>query len=101
MFHHTSAQVKRVSVVEDDTGVELLSRPQRSASLKYNNTTSKDQKEAQRLRKWKWGSITVDILCILLVVPFLFLIIFCVEKHNKTVDESELNRMNQGLWAVR
>ncbi|KAJ5734071.1 hypothetical protein N7493_002857 [Penicillium malachiteum] len=99
MFHHNSAQVKGVYVVEDGTGVELLSRPQRSASLKYNNTRSKDQKEPERLRKWKWGSITVDILCILLVVPFLFLVIFCAEKHKKTVDESELNRMNQGLWA--
>ncbi|KAJ6015863.1 hypothetical protein N7540_010454 [Penicillium herquei] len=99
MFHHQSAQVKRVSVVQDDTEVELLSRPQRSASLKYNNTPSKDQKKPERLRKWKWGSITVDILCILLVVPFLFLVIFCAQKHNNTVDESELNRMNQGLWA--
>ncbi|KAJ5109428.1 hypothetical protein N7456_006103 [Penicillium angulare] len=101
-MQHIPEHEERISEVRDDAEFELLSLPaQRSADprLGPNDLTGPETEHPQRLRQWKRGSITVDILGVLLVIPFLFLIIYCASKHKKTVDEVLLNRMNQGLWV--
>lgn len=86
----------------DPSEIELLSLPGEpfSAGPVNNEPGSSLPARSQRLRQWKWDSITIDVLGVLLVVPFLALIIFCASKEGKPVDEVELNRMNQGLWIV-
>ncbi|KAJ5902599.1 hypothetical protein N7495_003127 [Penicillium taxi] len=86
--------------IEDSSEYELLSTAERDAQEPTKITPKGDWPGiAQKVRRWKWGSITVDILGILLVVPFLFLIIFCASRDGETVDAHTLNRMKQGLWA--
>ncbi|KAJ5658985.1 hypothetical protein N7507_005436 [Penicillium longicatenatum] len=98
----TSAHTGVISAIQDDAEYELLSQPTRATQGSLGPTCENlagTQENPQKLRQWKWGSIAVDILGILLVVPFIFLISFCASRHNKPVDSVELNRMNQGLWA--
>lgn len=88
----------------DPAAIELLSRPGQSISPEPLKIIEHDSaalpERSQRLKRWKWDSLIVDILSVLLVMPFLVLIIFCASKDQKPVEAKELNRMNQGLWIV-
>ncbi|KAH8703168.1 hypothetical protein BGW36DRAFT_422739 [Talaromyces proteolyticus] len=64
-----------------------------------NDTHTTWSRGPTRLRRYHVSILLLDLLCVAAAIPFYILIGICVSRNGDMVDDSDLNRMQEGLYV--